>query len=84
MRSLALFHLHTQPCLSFLWHQSTAVAIALGIAGNIRAQSFRDHWYLDMEQWGWADLITIPLRMLLLMSFMIPISLKGMDRFIAV
>eukprot|EP01125_Pyxidicula_operculata_P009646 TRINITY_DN3164_c0_g1_i1.p1 TRINITY_DN3164_c0_g1~~TRINITY_DN3164_c0_g1_i1.p1 ORF type:complete len:1105 (+),score=212.45 TRINITY_DN3164_c0_g1_i1:413-3316(+) len=53
------------------------VVVILGIIGNLNNKTFDPAWYLmmDIEQpWYWW--IVIPLRFLLLLSLVIPISLK--------
>ena len=55
------------------------VVIVFGVVGNLYANNkLMQYWYLDLESENrlWFSPIVIPMRMLLLLSFMIPISLK--------
>eukprot|EP01137_Pigoraptor_chileana_P025686 Opistho-2@95508 len=61
---------------SFIFLLQLTVAVILGIVGNVRKSDDDKKWYLGYEHSKWIDALVIPLRFLLLLSLMIPISLK--------
>jgi len=63
----------------FIFALQLVVVVVFGLSGNALARSwFPLDWYLmlDEEASRWYSSLIIPIRMLLLLSFMIPISLK--------
>eukprot|EP01134_Creolimax_fragrantissima_P002754 CFRG2754T1 len=66
-------------CVTGIFVSQLIVAACLGVAGSTLVHvGQNNHWYLGgyNDEYEWWRVFIVPLRMLLLMSMMIPISLK--------